>query len=167
MKPETKCGLLTGGGVCLWTLAEYLLGLHNERIAIGEYTGFFSALIPLTLLFILLKARRDTATGGLLTYGQGLKSGLHASLIGGLMVWAFMQVYNQFINPGWMDYALDWKVGQFRAQGMTEAAIREQIEFYQAMGSPIGCFLGIVAGAVLTGTVFSLLLTFILNRRRA
>ena len=165
MKPETKYGLMTGAGVCLWTMAEYLLGFHNARIEIGEYSGYFSCIIPLTLLCLLLRGRRCSAPDGRLSLAQGVKSGLHASLIAGLMVWLFMFVYNRFINPGWMDFALDWKVAQLRAAGMAETAIREQIQFYHRMSSPLGYFARIVLGAMLAGGVISLLLTQLLRRR--
>ncbi len=167
MKPETKYGLLTGAGVCLWTLAEYALGFHNTRFDIGEYSGYFSCIIPLALLVLLLRNRREATADGRLTLGQGVKSGLHASLVAGLVVWLFMLVYNRFINPGWMDLALDWKVAQLRLQGVAETAIREQIQFYHRMSSPLGCFGGIVLGSALTGAVFSLLLTLVLRRPRA
>lgn len=165
MKPETKYGLLTGVGVCLWTLAEYAHGFHNKRFEIGEYSGSFSCIIPLSLLYLLLRNRRGATADGRLTLGQGVKSGLEASLIAGLVVWFFMLVYNRFINPGWMDLALDWKVAQLRLQGVAETAIREQIRFYRRMSSPLGCFAGIVLGSALTGGVFSFLLMLILRRR--
>lgn len=165
MKPETKYGLLTGAGVCLWTLAEHALGFHTTRFAIGEYSGYFSCIIPLTLLFLLLQSRRDATADGRLALGQGVRSGLHASLVAGLVVWFFMLVYNRFINPGWMDLALDWKVAQLRLQGVAETAIREQIQFYRRMSSPLGCFTGIVLGSALTGAAFSFLLTLLLRRR--
>jgi Protein of unknown function (DUF4199) len=163
MKPELKYGLLAGVGVSLWILVEQLLGFHTTHIAVGEYSGYFSNLIPLTLLFLLLKGRRDAA-GGQLALGPGLRAGLYASLIAALVVCCFLVAYSQFINPGWMDQALDWKVAQLRAGGVTEMAIREDIRFFRRANSPAGLILTTLAGMTVMGAIFSLGFTLLLRR---
>lgn len=165
MKPETKYGLLIGAGLCLWNLADFALGFHTTRFAQGESADYFSCVIPLSLLTVLLLKLRNAAGG--ITLRQGVKSGLHAALVGGLTLYAFMLLYNRFINPGWMDAALEWRVAQWRAKGVTEFTIREQIDFYHKMNSPLGCFLTIVAGLAVMGALYSFLLALGLRRKSA
>lgn len=165
MKPEIKYGLCTGAGLCLWLIAEYLLGFHTTRLEIGEYSGYFSCIVPLVMLFLMLKLKRDAALGGRLDLGQGIWSGVAASFIAGLIACGFMVVYNQFINPGWLDNALDWKVAQMRAQGLAEPDIRRQITFSRQANSPAGLIATTLAGMTLMGAIFSLGLTLILRRR--
>lgn len=165
MKPELKYGLISGAGVCLWILGEFLLGFHTTRLEIGAYSGYFSGVIPLTTLYFLLKGRRDAAPDGRLALWTGIKSGLHAAFISGVIVYAFMFAYDSFINPGWMDHALDWRVARLRAEGITEIAIREQIKTYRQLTSPVGCLLSIVAGTTVMGGIFATGLTLLLRRR--
>lgn len=165
MKPEIKYGLITGAGVCLWIIAEYLLGFHTTRLEIGEYSGFFSTLVPVVTLFLLLKGKREAAADGRLGLGQGVCSGLFASFIAALIVYCFMFVYNQFINPGWLDNTLDWKVAQMRAQGLAEIDIRKEITFYRQANSPAGLIVTTLVGMTLMGAIFSLGLTLLLRRQ--
>lgn len=164
MRPELKYGLIAGGGVCLWVLGEFLLGFHTTRLALGAYSGYFSGLVPLATLFLLLKGLRDGAPDGRLGLWPGVKAGLHASFISGAIVYAFMLVYGHFINPGWQDLALDWRVANLRADGVAETAIREQIKLHRQLNSPVGCLLGVVAGTTLLGGLLSAGLTLLLRR---
>lgn len=165
MRPELKYGLISGVGVCAWIMGEYLLGFHTTRLEVGAYTGYFSCLIPLATLFLLLKDKRDQAPDGRLNYWPALKSGLHAAFISGAIVYGFMVVYNHFINPGWLDLALDWRVARLRTDGIAETAIREEIKLYRQLNSPVGCLISIVAGTTVMGGIFSLGLTLLLRRR--
>ena len=165
MKSEIKYGLITGAGVCLWIIAEHLLGFHTTRHEIGEYSGYFSSLVPLVTLFLLLKGKRETAFDGRLGLVQGIGSGLSASLIAAMLVYCFMVAYNQFINPGWLDNALDWKVAQMRAQGGAETDIRKEITFYRRANSPAGLIATTLVGMTLMGAIFSFGLTLLLRRR--
>jgi len=164
MRPELKYGLITGAGVCLWIMGEFLLGFHTTRLEIGAYSGYFSCVIPLTTLFLLLKGRRDAAPDGRLGLWSGVKSGLHAAFISGVIVYGFMLVYSNFINPGWLDHALEWRVAQLRADGLAETAIREEIKLYRQMNGPVGCLISIVAGTTVMGGIFAAGLTLLLRR---
>lgn len=164
MRPELKYGLIAGAGVCLWIMGEFLLDFHTTRLEIGAYSGFFSALIPLTALFFMLRRQRDSAPDGRLTLWPGVKSGLQAAFISGVIVYGFMLAYNQFINPGWLDHALDWRVAQLRADGVAEPAIRKKIKFYRQMNGPVGTLLRSVGGTTVMGGIYSAGLTLLLRR---
>ncbi len=149
-----KYGLLGGAGVCLWILAEYLLGFHTTRLAIGEYSGYFSSLIPLVALWRLLRLRQREY-GPLFKVARGLRSGLFASLLTGALVYCFLVFYNFQINPGWLEQALTWKVAQWRAAHVTEEEIRAQITFYRNANSPTGLLAATLAGQMLLGAFLS------------
>jgi hypothetical protein len=165
MRPELKFGLLSGAGVCLWILGEFLLGFHTTRLGIGVYSGYFSCVIPLAALYLLLARKRAAAPDGRLGLGAGVRSGLQAAFISGVIVYGFMLAYSQFINPGWLDHALDWRVAQWRADGMAEVAIREQIRLYRQLNGPLGCLVSLVAGTTVMGGIFAAGLTLLLRRR--
>ena len=165
MKPELKYGLIAGTGICLWIIVEYCLGLHTAHLEIGEYTGYFSNLIPVLTLFLLLRKKQSAIYDGRLTLGQGIASGLVASLVSASLVYCFMVIYNNLINPNWMDYALTAKVAQLRAHGVAEVNIRQQIKFYQQANSPVGLISTTLLGLTVMGGLISLVLTLILKFR--
>jgi hypothetical protein len=165
MKPELKYGLITGTGVCVWIIAGRRLGIHSTWFEIGGARGIFCSLIPMLALILLLKRKQEAAADGRLGLGQGIGSGLAASFFSAVLVYCFLVTYNQFINPGWVDDALDWKVSQMRAQGLAEAGIRKEIIFYRQINSPAGLLVTTLVGMTLLGTVLSLVVTLLLRGR--
>ncbi len=164
MSTEFKYGLITGAGVCLWLAAEYLLGFHTTHVAIGEYSSYFSNLILLAVLFLLLKQKQSAQPGDPLSLRQGVNAGVFTSFIAAVIVYCFLVAYSQFFNPGWLDYPLDWKVAQWRAQGVTEIDIRKEITFYRLANSPAGLIATLVARMTLLGGIFAVGLTLLVRR---
>lgn len=164
MKSELKYGLISGTGICLWIALEYLLGFHTTRPDIGAYSGFFSNLIPLTTLFLLLRTKRAAIYDGRLSLGTGIGSGVFASFIAALLVYSFLVSYSHLINPAWIDQALEIKVAQLRTQQAAEAEIQEKITLYRNAYSPGGLVASIIVGQTLMGGIFSLGLTLLLRQ---
>ncbi len=164
MNPTVKYGLLSGLGVSGWMLMEYSLGFHTTRLTAGQYSGYFSHLIPLGMLFLLLRARQQAPLDRELPLVPSVAAGLAASLVAALVVCGFLLLYNQLLNPGWIDTALEWKVAQWRAQGASESAIREQILAFRHLNSPWGLLAGIPVKMTAMGGLFTLGLALALRR---
>ena len=164
IRPELKYGLMAGAGVSLWFFAEYLLGLHTTRLALGEYSGRFSSLIPFLAIWTLLK-KQQAAFGPLFTLRRGLWSGLFTAFIAATVIYIFLSIYSQFINPGWLDHALNWKVAQLRSAQVPETEIRDQITFYRQANSPRGLLYSTLITWTLQGGFMALFLTIWLNWR--
>jgi hypothetical protein len=164
MKPEFTYGLLTGAAVCVWIGLEYLLGFHTTRLGAGEYTGLLSNLVPLASLFLLLRAKRAAVYDGRLSFASGIGSGVVASFIAALVVYTFLVIYNQFINPGWIDQVLEYKVAQLRAAHRPEAAIQESITLTRNAYTPVGMIISIIVSMTLMGGLFSFGLTLLLRQ---
>lgn len=86
-------------GVVVWTLIEFSMGLHNEHIQIGMITGMFSFIIPIILLYVGIKARRDNELNGNLSFVEGLKTGAGISFIMSVMMAGFFLYYLRLLNP--------------------------------------------------------------------
>ena len=164
MKPEFKYGLISGTGVCLWIALEYWLGFHTSRPEIGAYTGLLSNLIPLVALFLLLRAKRAMIYDGRLSLGAGIGSGMLASFVAALLVYSFLVAYSHYINPTWIEQALETKVAQLRAQQVAETAIQDKITLYRGAYSPVGLVATIIVGTTLMGGIFSLGLTLLVRQ---
>jgi hypothetical protein len=164
MRPELKYGLIGGAGVCLWITLEYWLGFHTTRPGIGTYTGLLSNLVPLTMLFLLLRAKRATIYDGRLSLGAGIGSGVFASFVAALIVYSFLAGYTHFINPGWIDQALEVKVAEQRAAHLSEAVIQEGITATREAYTPGGLVLTVIVGMTLMGGIFSLGLTLLVRQ---
>jgi hypothetical protein len=164
IRPEMKYGLIAGAGVSLWFFCEYLFGLHTTRLALGEQTGRFSSLILLLAILTLLK-KQQAAFGPLFTLRRGLWSGLFTAAIAATVIYIFLAIYGRFINPGWIDAALNWKVPQLRAAHVAETEIREYIRFYREANSARGLLYSTLINWTLQGSMMALLLTFWFNWR--
>jgi len=163
VKPEFKYGLINGAGVCVWIALEYLLGFHTTRPEIGSYTGLLSNLVPLTVLFLLLRKKRAAIYDGRLSLGAGIWSGILASFVASLVVYSFLVSYTHFVNPIWIDHALEVKVAQQRAAGVSEAAIQQSITLTRNAYTPAGMITSIIMGLTLMGGIFSLVLTLLVR----
>ena len=164
MKPELKYGLFSGAGISLWIALEYLLGFHTTRPDIGVYTGLLSNLIPLTMLFLLLRAKRAAIYDGRLSLGTGIGSGVLASFVAALLVYSFLVSYSRLINPTWIDQVLEHKVTQWRAQQLAETTIQEKITLYRQAYSPVGLVATVIVGMTLMGGLFSLGLALLVRQ---
>lgn len=166
MRPELKYGLLSGVGICLWITTEYCLGLHTTRLEIGEYTGYFSSIVPVVFIFFLLREKQAANHDRPLTLAQGIAAGLVASLVAAVIVYGFMLAYNRWINPYWVDNALTAKVAHLRAKGVGEMEIRREITFYRNSNTPVGLIATTLVGTTVMGGMISLFLTLLLRLRK-
>ena len=163
MTAEFRYGLITGAGICLWITAEYYLGLHTAHPEVGEYTGYFSVLVPVLTLFLLLRQKQAASRHGSLSLGQGAGAGLTTSFLAALIVYGFMIAYNQWINPDWIDNALTVKVATMRAHRVDEAEIRRMITSFRWANGARGMLVSTMLGLTVVGGIISVILTLLLR----
>jgi hypothetical protein len=164
MKPEFKYGLIAGMGVCLWIALEYALGFHTTRPEIGTYTGLLSNLIPIVTLFLLLQVKRSAIYDGRLSLAAGIRAGLIASFVASLLVYCALAGYTHFINPTWIDQALEVKVAAWRLEQMAEVEIQSRITLYREAYTPTGLLWSTLVGMTLMGGLFSVGLTWLVRQ---
>ena len=112
-----------------------------------------------------MRLKQSFAPDRPLALSRGLASGLIASLTAAVVVYAFTVAYRQFINPGWIDNVLEWKVAQMRAAGLAEEAIRSEITVFRQANSPIGLIATTLVGTTLLGGLFSMAVSLLLRRK--
>src|SRR5258708_2644803 len=112
MKPFVKYGLWTGIVSGLWGLVSFTTvswlnrAFFHESIPatdIRSYSGLFSILILVVGIYMAMKQARLRA-GGVLTYGQAVKTGVLVACVTGVLVAFFSWLYCTVINPGYTDF---------------------------------------------------------------
>ncbi len=164
MRPEITWGLISGTGVCLWIALGHQLGTHTSSTGLGTYSGILSNLIPLTALFLLLRAKRARLYDGRLSLAAGIGSGVFMSFVASLVVYSFLATYSHFINPTWIDQMLEVRVAQQRATGLSEAVIQERILATRDDYSPVGLLRTIILSTTLMGGLYALAVTLLVRQ---
>jgi hypothetical protein len=166
MSPESKYGLVAGFGACVWMMAEYALGLHTRHLEIWQYTDALSTLILVVAIYLMLKRRRgELPPGTILPLWRPLLSAVLASLVAACIIYVFSTIYTLWINPGWVDTVLNWKVAKWRAAEIPETEIRRQITAYRYMHSPVGRANALLVTTPLLGAIVGVFVTVWLNLR--
>lgn len=164
MRADLKYGLIAGALMSAWMLLEHLCGLHTTYLAVGRYTGVVGDIIPVVVLYLLLKHQLTALQRYWLPLWEGMFYGLVASFVAALVFFIFLNLYKFFLNPTWIDLQLDWKVAQWRLAGTPEAEIQRQISALRVGHGPIGMALTIPIFA-LAGAAVAALITLWLNWR--
>ena len=166
MKTEIKYGLITGAGVCLWVMTVYFLGFHTapEKMHIGEYSGFFSYIIPIVCLYLGIKNKRDKELGGYIRFGQGLTTGFLMTLITALITVIFFFIYNKFINTDWMEIGIEYTRKKLVVEGLNPAEISLRIENMRKMYTLKMQLTGAFIGTIIQGMILSVVISFILRK---
>ena len=110
-----------------------------------------------------LRKKRAAIYDGRLSLGAGIWSGILASFVASLVVYSFLVSYTHFVNPIWIEHALEVKVAQQRAAGVSEAAIQQSITLTRNAYTPAGMIASIIVGLTLMGGIFSLVLTLLVR----
>lgn len=91
-------GVFAGAASALWTLFEYIMGWHGEKLETGAVTGFVAVVFPLAAILWALRMTKQE-NGGTLTLRQALTCGLAVSSIIAAIGVVFFYAYYTHINP--------------------------------------------------------------------
>ncbi len=166
MSPSLTHGLLAAGATSLWLLLAYALGLHTQHIAIGHYVNYGAEIILIIALWRTPHRELHTQNRYWLPVWLGLLQGMLTALVAAMGVYVFLSLYLNFINPGYPDLHLDWRVNHLRSTGVAEEEVRAMARAYRWSTGPIGLPLSIAGLYLLFAFIASPLLTLWLNWRR-
>ncbi len=148
MKTEIKYGLYTGIGVCMWTMVEHFLGFKSTTMQIGQFTRVFVILLPIVMIVLGIREKRNIDFRGRLEFVDGVKSGFLISVISGLITALFLVIYGSFINPEYLDLLIMFEKSKMIGQGIPENEIGPKIDAMRTMNTlpiqPLFMFLGSV-----------------------
>ncbi len=134
-------GLLSGGGAMVWTMFEFAMGWHNEKLDVGAKTGFIAIIFPvIAIVWALRKARQ--AAGGVISWRSALTTGLGVSAISAAIGFAFFAAYYTLINPEF--------VAAMQARGVTVDVVSQLV--------------AVVLGSFVVGMVITAIATFVMRK---
>ncbi|MBI3112804.1 MAG: DUF4199 domain-containing protein [Ignavibacteriales bacterium] len=151
-------GLASGAAMALYATVEFAVGLHGRYLSVGQYVGYLRYVILFLGLFLGVKNVRDQQKGGAIGYGKVLQIGFVISLVAGVIITIYEILYNEYINPGFMEDYIQFTIAGMRESGATEAAmeaLREQAKAWSTPGAQIAFYLG---ETLMLGVLFSLIL---------
>jgi len=164
MKLELKFGLLAGAAVSAWLLVTSLVGFHTQRLEVVKYSDTLGLAVLAAFIGLGLKSARARSPDGSLTLEQGWKAGTLIALVSAAVSALFKVAYNHFINPGWVEKAIEWERARMQASQVAEAKIVRMETFLRTTNGDLFLVtLGIV-GTVALGTFIALAISAVMKR---
>lgn len=145
MKIALKYGLLITLGVIAWVVIAHLLVPDPQSKIHSLGAGVFFNLLEIVAIYLGIAAKKN-ASGGVLVFKEGLKSGVSIAFVYGFSACIFFLVEFLVIGPKLL-------------QG--EAAAPTQPMWQVALGAFAGLFLG----ALVFGLIYSTIISFIFASR--
>ncbi len=94
----------------------------------GEFVGYTTMVISLSLIFFGVKTYRDKHANGVITFGKGFRIGLLISVIAALMYAVSWEIsYNTFYSD-FMTKMSDHHMSELRTNGASEAELQTASE---------------------------------------
>lgn len=159
MKTEVKYGVLFAAIVIVYVMLEHFLGFNTTRHDIGQYTRLAGVIVPIVGIFFGIKAKRDNELNGVMTFGQGVKTGFLIAVIQTTLTTIWFWFYSTVINPEFLDTMLAFERSQMLAAGTPQAVIQADAEskraffrvpYFQIFQLVLGIAYGVVIAVVVS-----------------
>ncbi len=134
MNMELRYGVLCGFGLCCWVLLEFALGFHTTSLEIGQFSGYFSAIIPAVIIYAALKITQNRYSG-ILPFSAAVNTGFQISIYASAIFSIFLFVYNNYINPDWIQSMIEWQRRSMIIDGATDDEIGRFMEQHRRMNT--------------------------------
>jgi hypothetical protein len=131
----------------IWMLLERLAGLHGEHIAHhATYTNLF-AIVATAIYVFALRDKRETDYNGVMSYKQGLVSGIIITVIVTVLTPLSQYITATFVTPDYFDNIIAYTTQQGL---MEESEAREYFSLsnYMVQSLIAAPVLGIVTTAI-------------------
>ncbi len=153
-------GLILGFAGILQSVAFYAMGKTYDN---DWYKSVISIVIMAVIIFMGIKEYRKS-NDGLLSLGQGLKTGVGIALIGAVISVIYMIIFVMFIEPGFIDQIIELQKQEFLDNpNMTDEMIEKMNEntkkyfWHFTLGM-------ILIGSLFLGFVISLISSLVMKK---
>jgi len=114
------------GGMLLITVPLYEKGIL--KIGNGEWLGFTTMIIGLSLIFFGVKSYRDGELDGVITFGKGLKVGVLIAVLASLIYAVSWEIAYNTMSGDFKKQYNDARVETLKSQGISEVKLQEEMK---------------------------------------
>ena len=134
---EYRYGLLCGTGLSIWILVEYALGFHTTSLEIGQYSGYFSIVVPIIVIYAALK-EQNSKTNGVITVKECINIGFQIAIYSAALFTLFLYIYTAYINPEWLNSVVEWQRKKLILSGASNDEIGRFMDKNRRMNNAVG-----------------------------
>lgn len=162
MNLEIRNGIILAFCGFLWLLMENALGLHQQYLGIQPFVFWMIILLPLGIIYLSLKHRRDKLQSGSITLIEALKSSLSISGVASLMAPLFVWLYVAVVNPTYLVIRKDAELKQLSETNLNEGTFlirKSEIEqHFTTLSYLFSAFVFTIAVCVVLSLIISVLI---------
>lgn len=159
MNNSLKYGLLTGTAMVLLSLLLYVMD-----VTMSGWVQYASLVILLAGIVIGNLAFRDKCSGGFLSYGRSLGSGVLISVFAGLLMAIYSYLFFSFFDPGELVKLTQIAEDKMFEQGLSDEQVDQAMSMTKMFMTPVFISISSLFSMALWGTVFSLLVSIFIKK---
>lgn len=154
-----RYGIYTGIAYVVVSLLFYSLDLSDK-----PWVGYSSFVILIVGIVLGTLAYRDKHSGGFISYGRALASGVLISLVTGVIMGIYSYFFFGFFDPEMMEKMLDMSAENMAKKGMTDEQIDAGLKFTSKFMTPPIIAATSLLSLTFWGTIFSLITSIFIKR---
>lgn len=163
-KDALKYGLFIGSGLSIWSFLEYYTGFHTNEIDIYPYIAMASLIVPVAFLIFGIRAEKSKAPDNF-TFVSGMKFGMQASIIAGVVGVIGVVIYFNFVNPGWTEFMAERAELRSVEAGRAPSEIQTDVENVRAYFSQGSYMIQTFVMNFMSGSLISIIVSALLRKR--
>lgn len=165
-KPTKKIavnyGLIFGFALILISVIVYALGMTYDQ---DWKVSVLSFLVSAVIIVLGIKKYKEV-NGGLLSLGQGLKTGVAIALIGSIILIVYTLIFINFIETDYLDKALEVaRQKMLDNPNMSEEQIDQAIAMQKKFSGPWVISAFVIIWYLFTGFVISLIASLVMQKK--
>jgi FtsH-binding integral membrane protein len=157
-------GLVLALANIVLSLVSYFLGFQTDRIAQEQWFGLLGFVVMVVVLWLGIRATREEAKDGSLSYGRGVGGGTLVSLYAGLIGMVYTFIHLTFIHPSYVDYRIDVARQKWIQLGLKDAQIEASEKVLRFVYAPVPFSILTLLMTVFFGVVIALVVAAFLKR---
>lgn len=154
-----KFGLMTGGALILVSLLFYVMDIPRD-----SWIQYLSFLLLIGGIILGTVQFRDKHSGGFLSYGRCLGSGVLISLAVGVVMAVYIYLFFKFFDPGEIAKMIEMAEQGMVDKGMNDQQIDQAMAMSSKMMTPAIMAVLNIFSMVFWGTIFSLIISIFLKK---
>ena len=153
-----KYGAMIGAFNIVLTLVFYILDIDLFNYTSIAINFIFSLGIVIAFFIVGVKAYRNNALKGKITFMQAFTQGIAIGIIGYAIIGAFNYIFNAFIAPEYMAQQLEGFIEFMEGFNLPDDIYDQAIEDFKANMEPMSQLLSSIKSGIIMSIVISLII---------